>query len=44
MSGALKICATKSFADFSLDVDLDLPAGITVIFGPSGAGKSTLLN
>ena len=32
------------FADFSLDVDLSLPAqGFTVIIGTSGSGKSTLL-
>jgi len=31
-------------ADFSLDVDLKVPAnGIIALFGPSGAGKTTLL-
>jgi molybdate transport system ATP-binding protein len=29
---------------FVLDVALDFPPGVTVIFGPSGAGKSTLLD
>jgi molybdate transport system ATP-binding protein len=29
---------------FVLDVALDLPAGITILFGPSGAGKSTVLD
>jgi molybdate transport system ATP-binding protein len=29
---------------FLLDVAVDLPTGITILFGPSGAGKSTLLN
>jgi molybdate transport system ATP-binding protein len=29
---------------FVLDVSLELPSAITVIFGPSGAGKSTLLD
>lgn len=29
---------------FLLDVSLELPAGITILFGPSGAGKSTLLD
>ena len=29
---------------FVLDVCLELPAGITILFGPSGAGKSTLLD
>jgi len=31
-------------ADFLLDVDFSLPAGITILFGPSGAGKSTVLD
>lgn len=29
---------------FLLDVSLQVPPGITVLFGPSGAGKSTLLD
>jgi molybdate transport system ATP-binding protein len=29
---------------FLLDVDLEVPPGITILFGPSGAGKSTLLD
>ena len=29
---------------FSLDVSIEAPAGITILFGPSGAGKSTLLD
>ncbi len=30
--------------DFTLDVDLDIPAqGVTAVFGPSGSGKTTLL-
>lgn len=29
---------------FRLDVELELPPGITVLTGPSGAGKSTLLS
>jgi molybdate transport system ATP-binding protein len=29
---------------FVLDVALEFPAGITILFGPSGAGKSTLLD
>ena len=28
---------------FALDVELDVPPGLTVLFGPSGAGKSTAL-
>ena len=31
-------------AGFVLDVSLEAPAGITILFGPSGAGKSTLLD
>ena len=31
-------------ASFVLDVSLDAPPGITILFGPSGAGKSTLLD
>jgi molybdate transport system ATP-binding protein len=29
---------------FELDVALELPAGLTIVFGPSGAGKSTFLD
>ena len=31
-------------ASFVLDVNLEAPPGITILFGPSGAGKSTLLD
>ena len=31
-------------SSFVLDVSLEVPPGITVLFGPSGAGKSTLLD
>ncbi len=30
--------------DFTLDVEFELDAGITILFGPSGAGKTTLLD
>jgi molybdate transport system ATP-binding protein len=30
--------------DFTLDLALALPPGITILFGPSGAGKTTLLD
>jgi len=30
--------------DFTLDIDVHLPPGITIIFGPSGSGKTTLLD
>jgi molybdate transport system ATP-binding protein len=29
---------------FALDVSIEVPPGITILFGPSGAGKSTLLD
>src|SRR5581483_4653862 len=29
--------------DFTLDVALEVPPGITIVFGASGSGKSTLL-
>jgi molybdate transport system ATP-binding protein len=29
---------------FLLDLELEIPPGITILFGPSGAGKSTLLD
>ncbi len=31
-------------SSFLLDLDLEVPPGITILFGPSGAGKSTLLD
>jgi molybdate transport system ATP-binding protein len=31
-------------ASFVLDISLEVPPGITILFGPSGAGKSTLLD
>ncbi|MGH7886034.1 MAG: molybdenum ABC transporter ATP-binding protein [Thermodesulfobacteriota bacterium] len=34
---------TGENVDLSLDIQSDVPDGITVIFGPSGAGKTTLL-
>ncbi|HEY2351675.1 MAG TPA: molybdenum ABC transporter ATP-binding protein [Candidatus Acidoferrum sp.] len=34
----------REHSNFVLDVALEVPPGITIIFGPSGAGKSTLLD
>lgn len=34
----------RNAASFVLDVSLEVPPGITILFGPSGAGKSTLLD
>jgi molybdate transport system ATP-binding protein len=36
--------ARAGSTSFLLDVSLQVPAGITILFGPSGAGKSTLLD
>jgi molybdate transport system ATP-binding protein len=33
-----------SATPFVLDISLEIPPGITILFGPSGAGKSTLLD
>ena len=48
-SRALVARVQKSFSGdaaqrFLLDLDVEVPAGITILFGPSGAGKSTLLD
>ena len=34
----------KAFADFTLDVAFDAPAGVIAVFGRSGSGKTTLIN
>ena len=34
----------RNATSFILDVFLEAPSGITILFGPSGAGKSTLLD
>lgn len=36
--------ATRNDSPFVLDVSIEVPPGITILFGPSGAGKSTLLD
>ncbi|QIL45511.1 molybdenum ABC transporter ATP-binding protein [Acidovorax sp. HDW3] len=42
--GAILARLQLARADFSLDVDLQLPGqGVTALFGPSGCGKTTLL-
>ncbi len=40
----LRIKVQHAFAGFDLDVDLDLPPGVSVLFGPSGSGKTTVIN
>ena len=39
----LQIRVKKSLGSMLMDLDLQLPFGITAVLGPSGAGKSTLL-
>ncbi|HEY8086680.1 MAG TPA: ATP-binding cassette domain-containing protein [Polyangiaceae bacterium] len=41
-SGALRV-NVRLVGDFALDVEFDVPPGVTVLFGPSGSGKSTTL-
>ncbi|WP_019956590.1 molybdenum ABC transporter ATP-binding protein [Yoonia vestfoldensis] len=41
---SLRIKVQHGFAGFDLDVDIDLPHGVSVLFGPSGSGKTTLIN
>jgi molybdate transport system ATP-binding protein len=36
--------AVRDSAEFTLDVDFTLSAGISVLFGPSGAGKTLILD
>lgn len=44
MTDRLHIRLKLAFADFSVDVDLDLPGqGVTALFGHSGSGKTTCL-
>jgi len=42
-SEALHVDVGLSLGRFALDVALEVPPGITVLFGPSGSGKSTTL-
>ena len=39
----IELVARKTLREFTLDVELELARGVTVLAGPSGAGKSTLL-
>jgi molybdate transport system ATP-binding protein len=42
--GALSVAAAKRLSPgFALDVEVTMPAGITMLFGASGSGKTTLL-
>ncbi len=40
----LQVRITKRLGDFTLDVDVTAPAGVTAIFGRSGSGKTSLVN
>jgi molybdate transport system ATP-binding protein len=45
LTACVKLQRTRAGSTpFLLDVSLQVPAGITILFGPSGAGKSTLLD
>jgi len=39
-----KARSARARSSFVLDVAIEIPSGITIVFGPSGAGKSTLLD
>jgi molybdate transport system ATP-binding protein len=39
-----KVRSGRTPSSFVLDVAIEIPPGITIVFGPSGAGKSTLLD
>ena len=39
-----KARSASARSSFVLDVAIEIPSGITIVFGPSGAGKSTLLD
>ena len=40
---SLRIDGTLRRGDLTLELDLDLPLGVTAITGPNGAGKSSVL-
>ncbi len=40
----IRIDVQKTLGAFSLDVQLQAPAGVTAVFGPSGSGKTSLVN
>lgn len=40
----LIVALQHDFPDFRLDVDFQVPAGLTVLFGPSGSGKTSVVN
>lgn len=40
----LTVAIRHDFPDFRLDVDFQVPPGLTVLFGPSGSGKTSIVN
>ncbi len=40
----LHIALRHRFGDFTLDVSIDAPPGVTALFGRSGSGKTTIVN
>lgn len=40
----LRLDLKKTFGDFALDVNVEIPDGLIALFGPSGAGKTTALH
>lgn len=44
LSARVRLERRAARSSFLLDVSIEVPAGITILFGPSGAGKSTLLD
>ena len=40
----LSLKVKKHWADFELELDLEVKSAFTALFGPSGSGKTTTLN
>jgi molybdate transport system ATP-binding protein len=40
----LQVDIQAKLGDLSLDVQMDVSSGVTVLFGPSGAGKTSIIN
>ncbi|HXY15295.1 MAG TPA: molybdenum ABC transporter ATP-binding protein [Terriglobales bacterium] len=44
LSVRIRQLRSRTTNDFTLEVDVSISSGITILFGPSGAGKTTLLD
>jgi len=44
LAARVRLARRAAHSSFTLDVAIEIPAGVTILFGPSGAGKSTLLD